>query len=380
MTGRGLGLTVSGVALIATCYGLARFAFGLFLPAIAVDLSLSPSFSGVISGGSFLGYCLAIIVSAGLTERYGPRFVAGLAGCVAAIGLVGIALAPGGVALGAAVLFAGTSTGLASPPLAAAVARRVAPERQDAVNTIVNAGASGGVALSAPAALALGSDWRLAFALFAVVALVETGAVLLTTPGSGGASDRASRGLPAMSADLWRLVTAALLMGAASTAVWSFGGELARRGLGWTSADVGTLWLAIGLVGLSGGLAGPLIRKFGLNTIHAGSLVVLASGALMVGMAASGPMVLIGGGVFGAAYMMLTGVYLVWGVRALPDRPAVGLTSGFLAIAVGQVIGAPVFGMLLDSAGARPAAVVFAMAAIAGCAVFRRECPQTRPA
>ncbi|MEQ8966268.1 MAG: MFS transporter [Azospirillaceae bacterium] len=380
MSGRSLALTVSGFALIATCYGLARFAFGLFLPAISVDLALSPSFGGVISGGSFLGYCLAIIVSAGMTERFGPRFVAGLAGCVATLGMVGIALAPGGVALGAAVLFAGTSTGLASPPLAAAVARRVAPERRDTVNTIVNAGASGGVALSAPAALALGNDWRLAFTIFAGIALLETVAVLLTTPGPGNAPARGARGLPAMSGDLWRLVIAALFMGAASTAVWSFGGELARRGLGWTSADVGTLWLTIGLVGLSGSLAGPLIRRFGLNPVHAGSLVLLAVGALTVGMAANGPAVLVGGGVFGAAYMMLTGVYLVWGVRALPDRPATGLMLGFLAIAVGQVIGAPLFGMLLDSVGARPAAAVFAMAAIAGCVVFRREFPLARPA
>lgn len=239
MDRRTFALTASGFGLIAVCYGLARFAFGLFLPAIATDLALSPSFSGFISSGSFFGYCLAIVVSAGLTERFGPRLVASLAGCVATIGILGIALAPGGTTLALAVLFAGTSTGFASPPLAAAVVQRVAADRQDRANTLINAGASGGVALSAPAALILDDNWRLAFAIFATAALIQTLAVILSTPRSGPTSDGRSKGLPSFNDDVKRLFVAAFLMGAASTAVWTFGGELTRRTLGWTSAEVG---------------------------------------------------------------------------------------------------------------------------------------------
>lgn len=135
-----LAFVVSGFCLIATCYGLTRFAFGLFLPAIATDLALSESLSGLISGGSFLGYCLAIIASATLTEQLGSRVVAGMAGGIAAIGLVGIVLAPNGVMMAVAVLFAGLSTGLASPPLAAAVADTLESNLQDRANTIINAG------------------------------------------------------------------------------------------------------------------------------------------------------------------------------------------------------------------------------------------------
>ena len=77
-------LGAAGFGLIAVCYGFARFAFGLFLPQIDTDLALTPTLSGFISGGAFLGYCLAIILSAYLTERIGARAVAIGAALVAA--------------------------------------------------------------------------------------------------------------------------------------------------------------------------------------------------------------------------------------------------------------------------------------------------------
>lgn len=90
----GMTLGAVGFGLIAICYGFARFAFGLFLPQIDADLSLSSTVGGLISGGSFLGYCVAIVVSAHLTERLGPRVVATGAALVAAVGMTGIAAAP----------------------------------------------------------------------------------------------------------------------------------------------------------------------------------------------------------------------------------------------------------------------------------------------
>ena len=93
----------SGFGLIAVCYGFGRFAFGLFLPQISNDLALSPTLSGVISAGSFAGFCVAIVGAAWLTERFGPRVVAMAAGVLAALGLAGIAGAASPSWLAAAV-------------------------------------------------------------------------------------------------------------------------------------------------------------------------------------------------------------------------------------------------------------------------------------
>lgn len=372
-----LRLGTTGFALIAVCYGLARFAFGLFLPEIRADLSLKATFAGMIAGGSFLGYCLAIVASAGLVERYGPRPVAVGAGIAAASCMALIAIAQSPAVLAAAVLFAGMSTGLASPPLAAAVALAVESQRRDIVNTVINSGTSAGVALSGPVALSLGADWRLAYGAFTVTAAGVTIATFWAVPRAETREPNVGRGLPKMSADILTLVVAAFLMGVASTAIWSFGGELVSRNQGWDARAIGTLWIVIGAAGIAGAIAGPLCSWFGVNVVHLGSLGGLAVGIWLVGSSMSSPSLVIGGGaLFGAAYILLTGVYLVWGVSALPDRPASGLTAAFLAIAIGQTAGAPVFGIVLDISSRDRATIIFALIALmAGLA--RRQTRRT---
>lgn len=353
----------TGFGLIAVCYGLARFAFGMFLPQIDAELHLGASLSGMISGGSFLGYCATIILAAWATERFGARYVAMAAGTIAAIGMAGIALAPSSIWLAGAVMLAGASTGLASPPMAAAVAAAVRPERQDATNTVINAGTSAGVALSGPIAFALTGQWRLAFAAFTLVALLLVVATARTIPATHGGTPPG--GMPPLLGPVLRLIAAAFLMGAASTALWSFGGQLVALRLGWDSTGTGLLWSCIGIGGIAGAWAGTLVARFGLDLTHRVFLAVMAAGICAVGANCTTPaLALLGGAIFGGAYVMLTGVYLIWGVRALAERPATGLMIGFLTIAVGQTVGAPLFGFLMEWFGAGIAMATFAFAAL----------------
>ena len=66
--GEGGGATVAwlvapGLALIAVTYGLARFAYGLFLPEMRGAFGLSPSLLGAIGAGSYIAYGGAIVVA-----------------------------------------------------------------------------------------------------------------------------------------------------------------------------------------------------------------------------------------------------------------------------------------------------------------------------
>ena len=362
-----LRIGATGFALIAVCYGFARFAFGLFLPQIDSELGIGTSLGGVISGGSFASYCIAIVASAILTERLGARAVAVLAALVAAVGMAGIALAPSPLILAVAVMISGSSTGLASPPLAAAVAAAVGKGRRNLTNTVINAGVSAGVALSGPIALAMTGQWRLAFGAFAVLALVLAIVAAIALPKASGS--RGPGGLPPMTGKLLCLVCASFLMGAASTALWSFGGQIVAQILDWGTTGTGLLWTCIGIGGLLGGFAGTLVGKFGLDHVHRAFLGLMAVSILAVGLGLGPVPTLVGGAIFSAAYVMLTGVYLVWGIHALPDRPATGLMIGFLTIAVGQTVGAPLFGFLMAGQGVTFAVASFAaIALIAGAA------------
>lgn len=374
-----MSLGATGFGLIAVCYGFARFAFGLFLPAIDADLSLAPATGGLIAGGSFLGYCIAIIMAAYLTERFNARTVAVAAALVAATGMLGIAVSPSSGWLAASVLLAGLSTGLASPPMAAAVATRVRPRWQAATNTFINAGTSAGVVLSGPVALIMGGQWRLAYAAFALATVAMAILTAITVPRQTTPAEKAPGGLPIGNAALKRLMVAAFLAGAGSTAVWSFGSRLVSARLGWDSAEAALLWIAIGAAGIVGASAGVLTARLGINLAHRLSLGAMAAGILLVGMGGSSMAPVLGAGaLFGAAYIMLTGVYLVWGVSALPDRPATGLTAGFLALAIGQTVGAPVFGYLASRL--TPDSAVIAFTGLALAAGLSRTVASSAPA
>ena len=101
----------------------------------------------------------------------------------------------------------------------------------------------------------------------------------------------------------------------------------------------------------------------------------MSGAVLAITLLANSAMILASGGVFGAMYMILTGVYLVWGVRAMPNRPAAGITVGFLAISIGQTTGAPLFGYLIEHVGESIPGIAFAFAILSACAFFNHsEC------
>jgi len=87
----------------------------------------------------------------------------------------------------------------------------------------------------------------------------------------------------------------------------------------------------------------------------------MAAGIVLVGFENTTPaLTLCGGALFGGAYITLSGIYLVWGVSALPERPATGLMICFLTLAVGQTAGSPLFGLIMDRLSAGYAVAIFA--------------------
>ena len=63
------GVALFGAALDAISYGLARFAFGLFVPPIRAELDLSPDLIGIIGALPLISFLLAALLSP-LYPRY----------------------------------------------------------------------------------------------------------------------------------------------------------------------------------------------------------------------------------------------------------------------------------------------------------------------
>jgi predicted MFS family arabinose efflux permease len=381
-------LVAPGLAMIAVTYGLARFAYGLFLPEMREALDLSETVLGLIGAGSYAGYCFAIVVALVFTSRTGPRLMAVAAGAIAVVGMAAVAGAPAAWVLALGILVAGSSSGLASPPMGEAVVSSIREELQDRANTLINSGTSIGVALSGPAALLVAERWRVAWAAFAFIgiAVVAWNAVVIprNRAGDGRPEQTAPADVPRLSVRYLvgprsvSLFVAATGVGFASAAYWTFSRDLVVRA-GELSVTGSTLfWTVIGVSGLAGGLAGDLVRRFGLARAFQVSLLCMAAA---IGLLAAAPGTLasayLSGALFGSTYIMLTGVILVWSVSVFHERPSAGLGAAFLLIAVGQVFGAPIAGAVAEVTG-----LVVTFWAFAGIAVLttfvgpRAERPQ----
>ena len=72
---------------------------------------------------------------------------------------------------------------------------------------------------------------------------------------------------------------------------------------------------------------------------------------------------------FGAAYIALTGLLLLWSTRLYPDRTSFGVGVAFFTIAAGQALGAPAAGALSDGVGPRSAFLVIAAIGLSAVAL-----------
>lgn len=351
-----VGFAVLGASLIAVSYGLARFAFGLFVPLIRDDLGLNSEILGAVGALAFVSYALAIALAPLVVDRVGARGTAVVAGTFAALGLAVIGHAGSAWVLAAGVLACGVSTGLISPAMAAAVECIVKPRMRGRVNAIINAGTSVGVAASVPTLVWLSGAWRSAYQLFAVAAVVSLIAAWAIMPARGRVSAKAAACRPPIAHGQWRDILGiglfAFATGVVSAAYWIFAPDLVVALGGLSPGQTGLLWIAVGIGGAGGAVAGDLVGRHGFAMTHGFALATLAASlALIAASPGELALALMSAAFFGAAYITLTAVYLIGGISILPGRPALGPVLPFLALALGQVVGSPLSGFAIATFG-----------------------------
>ena len=179
-------LVAAAFSLTALAYGLARFAYGLLLPRIRDELALGVETAGWIGGGAFAAYCAGILLTFYCNGRLGPRAVALAAGLAATAGMGLVAIASSGWTLGLGIALAGLSTGLASPPLATAVASRIGAADRPKANGIINTGTAAGIVLSGAASLLAAEAWREIYLVFVAIGAVVTAWLWFAMPALAG--------------------------------------------------------------------------------------------------------------------------------------------------------------------------------------------------
>ena len=348
-------LVASGTGLIAVTYGVVRYGFGLQLPRLAAEFSLSSGQAGAIAAGSFAAYCVAALAAQRLIAGRGARTVLWLAAGLALVGALLVAVSWSTPSLALGVLVAGSAAGAASPALVVAVAASVREPVAARTQAVVNAGTGVGVALTGTAVLAAPDWWRPVW-VAAAVAAVLTAAVVdrrahwpapAQAHGDGPGERGASLRLP---------IVAAIVAGLGSAAVWTFGRDLVTTTGGLPERTTAALWCLLGTAAVLGALSGDAVRVLGLRRAWALTATLTATGTALLALAPGHVLAAaLAGATFGGAYTALSGVLIAWAAAVRPRAAGQATATLFVALTAGQAAGAAATGLLVDRAGAQAA-------------------------
>ncbi len=350
--------TFAGLAIVAVTFGLARYGFGLFVPDISRELSLTPDMVGLIAGSSYVGYLCATLAAAWISQRYGPRVPIVLGGMMASIGMLLVGVSDSGLTLLFAIFIAGTSPGFSYPPFSAIIVRRIEIHNQERIYAWINSGTGFGVALAGPIVLFSAFDWRTAYIIFAGLALLASFWNFFSTKPSSYQILNEKSDSPVKSTDngfrtalnavkARPLFAVALGYGLASSAYWTFAVDLLYDAGNEDNTRI-IFWSILGTAGIFGFLAGWLTSNFGLRASYCALMVVTAIsiGALPM-IATSNFAIYASAAVFGLGFIVTTAFLGMWSLRIFNWAPAIGFAITFFLISLGQGIGPVLIGLCL---------------------------------
>ncbi len=368
-------MAVFGTLLIASTYGLARFGVGLFAPRLVAERPGLEPVIGSAAAAQFVSYAVAAAVAVRLTDRT-PRLGLALAGVTAAAGCLGVAVATTPWGFVASVFLGGMGAGFASPALVRVVDATVSGRAASTTQALVNTGTAAGVMVAGLLTFATATTAP-PWVLMALLCAAAAGGVLLLLHRAENTSRPATRD-GRLAQDRQVLVApaaAALVVGAGSALIWTFGPLIATRTGPVAEGRVGWLWIALGLGGLAGPVTGLLVERLGL--LHAWTLcacVLAASDLVLVGAIGTqtGWAAYVAVAVFGAGYMCLSGVLILWARTVWPEAAGAATSVLFIALAVGQAIGSAGFDAAQRHAGPTTVTLAAAVLCAASGAMRRR--------
>lgn len=177
---------IAGIFVVFSCLGLARFAFGMIVPNMQLELGMNATQAGIVGSSNFLGYFIGLFVIAPFYKTFGPAKLISRSLWTQGASMVFMALSPH--YLLAALFFSVTGFfgALANIAIMTYIAQVVPPQIKGRATGIVVAGIGLGI-IASGAIVPLVEwfspvSWRISWAVFAcfiVIIGLKTYAILL---------------------------------------------------------------------------------------------------------------------------------------------------------------------------------------------------------
>ncbi|WP_405146534.1 YbfB/YjiJ family MFS transporter [Sphaerisporangium sp. NBC_01403] len=363
----------------ASALGLARFAYGLLLPAMRDDLHWTLAEAGAISTANGLGYLLGALVTAMIVRRLGSAAAFRWGMALTALSLAATAAGDDYLALLAARAAAGAAGAvvfITGGVIASRIATRVA---SGAPITIYFAGTGLGIVFSGATIPPLADQWHLAWVGLSVAAALATLASW-TAARTGEEAPAATAGR-ARVRPLWGIALAYLLFAAGYITYITFlSAYLADRHA--PIAQVVLTWTALGLAVVAAPAlwSRPATNWPGTRTL-ATLLGVLGGGAALALSAPTPPVILASALLYGATFMGVPAAVttLIRGNTAPADWIAT-LAAFTTLFAAGQTAGPWIAGIVADRTSTDATLVWTAILCTAAALVAATARPSAPPA
>lgn len=383
-------IVFAGILTLFACLGLARFAFGMLLPAMGAGLKLGYDQMGYISTGNFAGYLLSVALAPLLIRLLRPRrlIVCGL--LLIALCMLIISRGQGFFTVAALYFCVGMGSGFANIPVMVLVSHWFRRERRGRAAGLMVMGSALGIVFSGflipRLNLALGPEgWRTGWLVLGLIALgvsLLAAALVRNDPADLGLEpvgrktelppqELMPKNPPGAGRILLELGLLYLIFGATymiygtfivTTLVVEHGIAEARAGLFWSW--VGGFGLVSGV--LFGSLSDRIGRKGGLMLVFA----VQTAAYVLAGANLGTPALMLSVVLYGlVAFAIPTIMAAAVGDYLGLSRAASAFSTITVFFAIGQTLGPGAAGMLAESLGTFRVSYLVA-ALLTGAAVF----------
>jgi sugar phosphate permease len=389
----------AGTLTIFACLGLARFAFGMLLPAMNTALDLSYDEMGFLGTGNFAGYLIAVAMTPFALRRFSPRQLIPSGLLLISVCMLGIAGADNYLVILLLYSAVGVGSGFANIPIMALVSYWFRKEKRGQAAGLIVIGSGFAIMFSGFMVPVLndrfGPDgWRAGWLLLAlIVLLVAVLAALLirNDPAEKGLSpvgqvqaleyDPAeSRGSYSSVRILTHLGVLYFIFGTTYVIYGTFIVTTMVDEYAFAEVSAGRFWSWVGFFSLfSGTLFGLLSDKVGrmkglMAVFGVQTLAYLLAGAGLGTMAMFGSVVLYGIAVFAAPAIMAAAV----GDYLGKARAAAAFSIITFCFAIGQTLGPAVAGMVAESTGTFTGSYLVSALLTAVAVVWTRFLPEMR--